>query len=236
VQASPATVASALLLLAALTLVVLTAVAVRPQEPAVVTQAAPGSQEREPRTRRAQRRGAERRTARPAARSTPAATRTATPAPAGTPAVTAAPAAAPAPTADAAPAAAPALAAVVTDYYRALDAGRFERAWSMLAPAVRTSFGDFEDWRAGYATTLSNSPRDIEVAREGGVTRIAHELVTEDRSACGPVRRVFAVRWELVPAAEGWRVTRLTAAKLAGLEPAEACGARHDAARAAGGS
>jgi hypothetical protein len=124
---------------------------------------------------------------------------------------------------------------VVERYYLALDAGRFEDAWTVLTPAVRASFGPFEDWRAGYRTTLSNSPRDIEVASEGAVATIAHELVTEDRSSCGPVERRFAVRWKLVTTAEGWRAASLTAEKLAGQEPAEACGARQDAARATGG-
>ena len=30
---------------------------------------------------------------------------------------------------------------VVERYYRALDAGRFEDAWTVLTPAVRASFG-----------------------------------------------------------------------------------------------
>ena len=224
---TPATFASASLLLAALALVVLTAVVVRPEPSAVVTQAAPGPQtrehEREPRGRRTQRRGAGRRNARPAARSTPAAV-----AATATPVETAAPVESAVPSPDA--------RTVVEDYYRALDARRFERAWATLAPAVRAAFGGFEGWRDGYATTRSSTPRDIEVAQEGGVTTIAHELVTEDRSSCGPVRRVFAVRWELVATAGGWRATSLGAVKRSGLEPAEACGARHDPARAAGGS
>jgi hypothetical protein len=124
---------------------------------------------------------------------------------------------------------------VVERYYRALDAGRFEDAWAVLTPAVRASFGPFEAWRAGYATTLSNSPRDVEVAGDGALATIAHELVTEDRSSCGPVERRFAVRWRLVATGEGWRVTSLTAVKRAGQEPDEACGPRHDAARGTGG-
>jgi hypothetical protein len=124
---------------------------------------------------------------------------------------------------------------VVTAYYRALEAGRFDAAWKILTPAVRSTFGEFERWRDGYATTLSSSPRDIEVARDGTVATIAHELVTEDRSSCGPVERRFAVRWRLVLAEDGWRAARLSGVKLAGAEPAGACPDRHDAARAAGG-
>ena len=68
----------------------------------------------------------------------------------------------------------------------------------MLTPAVRAAFGPYEHWRDGYATTLSSRPRDIEVAREGTVATIAHELVTEDRSPCGPVRQTFDVSWRLI--------------------------------------
>ena len=208
---SPATIAALLLVLAAASLIALTAVAVRPspQAPAISTHAAPGSKprghERDPAARRTPRRGPGRRIARPAARSTPA------------------------------PKTAPAPETVVEAYYRALDGRRFEAAWTILTPAVRTAFGDFEHWSAGYATTLSSAPRDIEVARDGAAATVAHELVTEDRSACGPVRRRFAVRWRLVLAADGWRAASLTAFERAGPEPAEACGDRHDAARVAGG-
>ena len=247
---STANLAALLLVLAATALIALTAIAVRPAPQGPVAthiQAAPGpeprAQERAPSSaRRTQRRGAGRRTARPAA--SPTSTPTAVPA---VPPEGASPTG-PAPEPEPEPAAAepaPQEAAVtpppqdpelvVERYYRALDAGRFEDAWTVLSPAVRASFGPFEDWRAGYETTLSNSPRDIEVASEGAVATIAHELVTEDRSSCGPVERRFAVRWKLVATAEGWRAAGLTAEKRAGQEPADACGARQDAARASGG-
>ena len=125
--------------------------------------------------------------------------------------------------------------AVVETYYRALDAGRFEAAWAMLTPAVRAALGPYEAWRDGYATTLSSSPRDIVIAGGGDVATVAHELVTEDRSSCGPVERRFAVRWRLVATAEGWRAASLTAEKRSGAEPEDACPARHDAAGATGG-
>jgi hypothetical protein len=225
---SPANVAALLMVLAAAVLIALTAIAVRPAPQGPVetsTQAAPGPKprvhERDPSSaRRTRRRGAGRRTARAAA-------------PTPSPTVTAAPVA---PPDTAAPVVPP--EAVVETYYRALDAGRFEAAWTILTPAVRASFGPFETWRTGYATTLSNSPRDIEVAHEGvggKSIRIAHELVTEDRSSCGPVKRRFAVRWKLVLATDGWRAASLSGVKRAGPEPAEACTERHDAARAAGG-
>jgi hypothetical protein len=245
---SPANVAALLMVLAAAVLIALTAIAVRPAPQGPVetsTQAAPGPKprvhERDPSSaRRTRRRGAGRRTARAAA-PTPSPTATAAP-------VVPPEAAAPAPEPVAAAEPAPQEAAttpppqppetVVETYYRALDAGRFEAAWTILTPAVRASFGPFENWRAGYATTLSNSPRDIEVAHEGvGGTSIliAHELVTEDRSSCGPVQRSFAVRWRLVLTDGGWRATSLTAEKRSGRDPGDACPARHDPAGGTGG-
>jgi hypothetical protein len=226
---SPANVAALLMVLAAAVLIALTAIAVRPAPQGPVetsTQAAPGPKprvhERDPSSaRRTRRRGAGRRTARAAA-------------PTPSPTVTAAPVA---PPETAAPVVPP--ETVVETYYRALDAGRFEAAWTILTPAVRASFGPFETWRTGYATTLSNSPRDIEVAHEGvggKSIRIAHELVTEDRSWCGPVQRSFAVRWRLVLTDGGWRATSLTAEKRSGRDPGDACPARHDLAGATGGA
>ena len=104
-----------------------------------------------------------------------------------------------------------------------------------MAPEVRTAFGGYEHWRTGYATTVASRPNGIAVEREGPIASIAHELIAEDRSPCGPVRRRFDVRWRLVLAAGGWRVASLSAVKRSGPEPVAACVARHDAPRGAGG-
>ena len=236
---SPATTAALIMVLAAAALIALTAIAVRPvpQDPVATTiQAAPGPQPRAhgraPSTaRRTTRRGSGRRTARAAAPSpSPIAAPVLPPEAAATASSTA-----PEPKVAATTVPPQQPATVVETYYRALDAGRFEAAWTMLSPAVRAAFGPFEAWRDGYSTTLSNSPRDIEVASEGGVATIAHELVTEDRSSCGPVERRFTVRWKLVATGDGWRAASLTAEKRSGPEPEDACSDRHDAAGATGG-
>ena len=236
-QPSPASVASLLLIAAALSLIVLSATAVSPRvDPALDIEPGPVEQG-ERRAKRERRPSAERRSSPTPARKPG---RARTPEPARTPAparAVAAPVRTPvAAPEEAAPApAAPAPAAVVAAYYRALDARRFDEAWRTLSPAVRTAFGGFEPWRTGYATTLASRPHGIAVQRDGSVAGIAHELVTEDRSPCGPVRRRFAVRWRLALGPEGWRAVALTAVKSSGPEPAAACPPRHDAARAAGG-
>jgi len=232
VPISPATIAAFLLVLITAALVVLTVIAFRPafQGPiATSVQAAPGPHPRAhgrapSDARRTSRRGAGRRTARPAAP-------TSTPAPAPVlPPETDAPVREAAVTPPPRPP-----ETVVEGYYRALDAGRFEAAWAILTPAVQAAFGDFGHWRAGYADTLSSTPRDIHVSRQGGLATVAHDLLAEDRTPCGPVRQTFAIRWRLAATDAGWRATSLTAVKRSGPEPAEACAERHDAARAAGG-
>lgn len=222
-QISPASLAALLMVLAAAFLIALTAIVVRPSPQATVTttQAAHGPQPRahgrapSP-ARRTTRRGAGRRTARPAAP-------TPTPAPAPAPAPVLPPEA-DTPVREAAVTPPPQPPeTVVEGYYRALDAGRFEAAWTVLTPAVQTAFGDFAHWRSGYASTLSSTPRAIEVTQEGAIATVAHELLAEDRTPCGPVRRTFAIRWKLAATEAGWRATSLTAVKRSGPEPAEAC-------------
>ena len=228
-------------------LMALVAVAVWParQGPAVTSQMAlepqPRVHERDSSARSTPRRRAERRTARPGPSPPPVPA-----APSPTP-VPAAPAPTPVPAASVLEEKTPRREeavtpppqppeTVVTTYYRALDAGRFGAAWTILSPAVRSTFGEFERWRDGYATTLSSSPRDIEVVRDRAVATIAHELVTEDRSRCGPVERTFDVSWRLTLTDGGWRAASLTAVKRAGAEPAEACADGQNAARATGGT
>ena len=105
---------------------------------------------------------------------------------------------------------------VVRHFYADLDAGAFRRAWATLSPGVQRAFGGFAAWRRGYATTLGH--RVEHVRERGGVVR--HVLVAVDRTPCGGrVERRFLVRWRLTRD----RASALTAVKLGGPEPAEAC-------------
>jgi hypothetical protein len=119
-------------------------------------------------------------------------------------------------------AAAPAAEAadLVRNYYAALDAGRFAAAWARLAPHVQTAFGGFEAWRRGYATTLGHGVEAVQVTPGPGGAVVQHVLVAVDRAPCGAaVERRFAVRWRL----EHSVATELSAVKLSGREPVEAC-------------
>jgi hypothetical protein len=113
-----------------------------------------------------------------------------------------------------------AAAEVVTGFYAALDAGRFRESWRRLSPGVQAAFGGFDAWRRGYATTLGH---DVRALRAEG-TAVRHVLVATDRTPCGgDVERRFVVRWRLERVGDRLRATALSAVKLAGPEPAQAC-------------
>jgi hypothetical protein len=100
----------------------------------------------------------------------------------------------------------------VRAYYRALDGHRFAVAWSRLSPAVRTAFGGFAAWRAGYGHTLSSRPAAITVvARAPGVVRLRHRLDAVDAGPGGRRASQFTVEWQLTRTASGWKATALTA-------------------------
>jgi hypothetical protein len=109
----------------------------------------------------------------------------------------------------------------VRRFYAAIDAGRFEEAWSRLSAGGDRESPGFEDWRAGYATTVSHRVEDVET-EPGGVVR--YELVAVDRTPCGTTtERRFEVRWRLVPTRRSFTATSLGAVKLDGLDPVAAC-------------
>ena len=102
-------------------------------------------------------------------------------------------------------------ARAVRAYYRALDRRDFGDAWRALSPAVRASFGDFDDWRAGFATTLSSAPSALNVTAAGEEAAVAHVLTARDSAECGVLVRQFSVQWRLRRTPNGWRAIGLTA-------------------------
>ena len=123
-----------------------------------------------------------------------------------------------APPGDAAGEAAPGDA--VRAYYRALDARRFGAAWRFLAPGVRTAFGGFAPWRAGFAATRSSRPVAMQVAVVGDRATVAHVLAAVDATACGSRTRRFALTWTLDRAPGGaWRATAVTGRALGAAPP-----------------
>jgi hypothetical protein len=120
--------------------------------------------------------------------------------------------------------AAPTAEAAVARYYEALDDRRFAAAWEALSPAVRTAFGGFEGWSAGFASTLSSRPSELRVTRApGSATTVEHVLTATDRTSCGEVEKRFAVTWRLLEVDGAWLAESLTAEKRSGPAPAAAC-------------
>jgi len=109
----------------------------------------------------------------------------------------------------------------VSRYYALLEAGRYEEAWSRLSAAGQAQTRDFEAWRAGYATTVSQRVEDLRTD-PGGVVR--YVLVAVDRTPCGTTtERRFAIRWRVVRTGRTTTATSLSGVKLAGLDPIAAC-------------
>jgi len=121
------------------------------------------------------------------------------------------------------PAPAPPLTApqFVMRFYAALEAGRFEQAWTRLGPVVQARSGSFELWRDGYATTVSQRVESLQV--EAGDT-VRHVLVTVDRTPCGTTtERRFEMLWYLQRDGRTFTARDLVGVQLAGVAPALAC-------------
>jgi hypothetical protein len=109
----------------------------------------------------------------------------------------------------------------VRGYYAAIEAGRFENAWSRLSAAAQARSQGFDAWRGGYATTVSHRVERLETA-PGGVVDVV--FATVDRTPCGTTtERRFAVRWRVAPTAGGFTATALSGVKLSGVDPHLAC-------------
>jgi hypothetical protein len=108
----------------------------------------------------------------------------------------------------------------VRDYYAALDAHDFASAWDMLLPDVQDTFGDFETWKQGYASTVSQATDGVRITVAGTSAIVGLTLRAGDRGACGKVaERSFAVTWWLARTDAGLRATAASARKISGPEP-----------------
>ncbi|RKQ84906.1 hypothetical protein C8N24_6537 [Solirubrobacter pauli] len=103
----------------------------------------------------------------------------------------------------------PSARAFVRGYYRDLDRQRFAEAWAKLSPGVQAALGPYARWKAGYAATLSSTPRALAVEDHGSRTSVTHMLVARDKGCDGPRR--FRVTWQLRADGARWTVTGLGA-------------------------
>ena len=98
----------------------------------------------------------------------------------------------------------------VRDYYTALNEQRYDDAWAVLTPAIRSRFGGFEHWKAGYAKTLSSKPKDLVTTLKGDRMVVRLRLAALEEGC--PIARDYEVTWTLERAAGEWTVTALGAA------------------------
>jgi hypothetical protein len=106
----------------------------------------------------------------------------------------------------------------VRDYYTAIDEQRYDDAWAMLASAVRSDFGGFARWRAGYAKTQSNAPNDLSTTLRGDRTIVQLRLSALEQGC--PIARDYSVTWTLERAAGEWTATSVRAS----ADGASSCG------------
>jgi hypothetical protein len=121
--------------------------------------------------------------------------------------------------------------ATVERFYRLLNSGQYNEAWAILPLAVQAEAGGFDQWKAGYAATISSDPRDLTVVSQGGGTAaVSLTLEAADRDACSGnrVEQVFAGTWNLRRAGSTWEAEAIDFAKVSGATPtldAAECGA-----------
>lgn len=121
--------------------------------------------------------------------------------------------------------------ATVERFYRLLNSGQYSEAWTILPLAVQAEAGGFDQWKAGYAATISSDPRDLTLMSQGGGTAaVSLTLDAADRDACtgNRVEQVFAGTWKLLQAGKIWEAEAIDFEKVSGGTPtldAAECGA-----------
>ena len=110
---------------------------------------------------------------------------------------------------------------VVRGYYQAIDRRRFAAAWARLSPAMRSSMGSYEQWRAGYETSLHTTVTSLTATRVGATrASVGVALKAVDVDACGDrVTQRFAGTWTLTKTAGRWSAAALRIDKTAGPTP-----------------
>lgn len=104
-------------------------------------------------------------------------------------------------------------------FYFRLNGRRYATAWGMLSAGLRSQFGSYSGWRAGYRRTVGIRVNAAQATLIGGgravvVTRFR----ARDRDACtGGVRQqFFRARWVLSRRNGKWVATSVTARKTGG--------------------
>ncbi len=119
--------------------------------------------------------------------------------------------------------------AAVTDYYAAVDARRFGRAWDLLGPTLQAELGGYASWKGGYETTVGTKAKAVHASNvSSSAATVAIELEATDLDACGDlVDQSFAGTWSLDHLNGQYLGTAFSVDKVAGATPvtdASSCG------------
>ena len=120
-----------------------------------------------------------------------------------------------------------AAAAVVREFYAAVDAKRFSDAWGRFGPAIQQQLGGLATWQAGYAHTRSTRVDSVSgTASDPTHATVEVRLHSVDEDACTrSVTQRFAGTWTLRRVAGRWQASKLAIAKTGGgtLRQASRC-------------
>lgn len=115
---------------------------------------------------------------------------------------------------------------IVRNYFRLLNHGDYEKAWTFLAPSVREQFGGFEAWVGGYETTQST--RITSLKQTSAFPRsvdLQVEIEAVDSGPCDQALvRGFAGPWSLGEEASGWIIVSASFEQVSGTTTSAACG------------
>lgn len=111
---------------------------------------------------------------------------------------------------------------LVRHFYILLNTHQYTRAWDLVPTQVRAAAGGFEQWKAGYRTTVTSRPEDIMVEGSGMRSAVvALDLHATDIDACTARRvpQVFSGTWHLRVVDGAWEPQSTSFHKVAGETP-----------------
>jgi hypothetical protein len=110
---------------------------------------------------------------------------------------------------------------IVRSYYELVNAGDYRTAWDVLPNAVQVESGGFEQWRQGYATTISTRARNLDLsASSEDEAVVTLDVFATDRDACGDrIDQEFSGRWSLRKEGDSWLAEDIDIEKVSGGTP-----------------
>jgi len=106
----------------------------------------------------------------------------------------------------------------VRHYYRLLNSGDFDAAWSRLSPSVQDQFGGYDQWRDGYDLTEGTYLTRLKPI-QSSPTRVSFSvgLKAKDIDACNDtINQTFDGTWALRRSDGQWTVTDISFDKVSG--------------------